>query len=381
MTQAKKSRRNGFTLVELLIAMAVFMIIGGAAVKLVRAHIPLVSSSQNQAGLNMALRSVAAQMQLDAVNAGYGYSEVSPANTWNLGIVVKNNVTTTDCHNATTFVYSANCFDSFSVVANDPTTAVGSPTDTSGSIGVGGHCTNTATNATYLVPPGGVTAATLAGQYAVGDQILLVKAGGAFVTTFTVIAPGASVFTTASGENIVKIPHNPTNTDGTTASDADDPIGIARHMIGDPSKLPLTGKSTDPFSLGTAFCTTDYAYKLNAVNYYVDATTDPTNPKLMRSQGGTFSVVAEQIIGFKVGASIKNSASDNPYSYDSNSTDPTQSYYNDWSTIRALRVSVIGRTPPGSDVNDKFQNGFDNGPYRVEAVSVVINPRNLSMND
>jgi len=118
---SKKSRRQGFTLVELMVAMAVFMVIGGAAIKLVRAHMPLVSSSQNQAGLNMALRSVAAQMQLDAVNAGSGYSEVSPANTWNMGIVVGNRVTTTDCHDPATFVYSGGCFDSFSIVANDTT--------------------------------------------------------------------------------------------------------------------------------------------------------------------------------------------------------------------------------------------------------------------
>src|SRR5882672_5707739 len=142
---SKKSRRQGFTLVELMVAMAVFMVIGGAAIKLVRAHMPLVSSSQNQAGLNMALRSVAAQMQLDAVNAGSGYSEVSPANTWNMGIVVGNRVTTTDCHDPATFVYSGGCFDSFSIVANDTTVAVGNPSDASGSIAVGTHCTDTTT--------------------------------------------------------------------------------------------------------------------------------------------------------------------------------------------------------------------------------------------
>ena len=381
MTHSKRSRRKGFTLVELLVAMAVFVVIGGAAVKLVRAHIPLVSSSQNQAGLNMALRSVAAQMQLDAVNAGSGYSEVSPANTWNMGIVVSNRVTTTDCHDPATYVYSASCFDSFSIVSNDTSASVASPSDTSGSIAVGTHCTDTTTTALYLVPPaGGVTAATLAGQYAIGDQILLVKAGGTFITTFTV-TDVPSVFKTTAGENIVKIPHHATSATGTTLTAADDPLGIARTMIGDPTKLPITGSPTDPFTLGTQFCVTDYAYKLTAITYSVDATTDPTSPRLIRTQAGTSSIIAEQIIGFKVGASIKNTTSDNPYSYDSNSTDLTQTYYNDWSAIRAVRVSVIGRTPPGSDVNDRFTNGFDNGPYRVEAVSVVINPRNLSMND
>jgi hypothetical protein len=76
-----------------------------------------------------------------------------------------------------------------------------------------------------------------------------------------------------------------------------------------------------------------------------------------------------------VGASIWNGNSDNAYSFDAST------YNHDWSLIRAVRVSLIGRTSPIADPNNTFKNTFDQGPYKVQGVSVVINPRNLSMND
>jgi hypothetical protein len=104
----------------------------------------------------------------------------------------------------------------------------------------------------------------------------------------------------------------------------------------------------------------------------VDAS-DPTNPKLIRRQNGQDTVIAEQIIGFKVGAAIWNSTGAGAYSFD------TASYGSDWTLIRAIRVSMIGRTGP--DPTNSFRNSFDGGPYKIQSVSVVINPRNLSMHD
>ena len=51
------------------------------------------------------------------------------------------------------------------------------------------------------------------------------------------------------------------------------------------------------------------------------------------------------------------------------------------SQIRSVRISLIGRTTPSSYPNYAYRNTFDKGPYEVEPVSVVINPRNLSMKD
>jgi hypothetical protein len=157
----------------------------------------------------------------------------------------------------------------------------------------------------------------------------------------------------------VKLPHNPTGADGTNTTSAD-PLALSN--------------SADSNKLGIQFCNTDWVLKLSPITYQVDAS-DPTNPKLTRTQAGTTNVIAEQIIGFKVGAAIWNGATDSTYNFDSK----TYSTPYDWSLIRAVRVSMIGRTT--SDITNNFRNSFDGGAYKIESVSVVINPRNLSMND
>ncbi|MBI3669729.1 MAG: hypothetical protein HY237_08120, partial [Acidobacteria bacterium] len=53
----------------------------------------------------------------------------------------------------------------------------------------------------------------------------------------------------------------------------------------------------------------------------------------------------------------------------------------DYTLVRAVRVSLIGRTPPVTDPTFKFRNTFDGGPYQIQGLSVVVNPRNLSMKD
>ena len=155
----------------------------------------------------------------------------------------------------------------------------------------------------------------------------------------------------------VKLMHNSTNGDGTNSS-TNDPLALSN--------------SADSNKLGVQFCNTDWVLKVSPITYQVDAS-DPTNPKLTRTQGGQTAVIAEQVIGFKVGAAVWNGTTDDTYSFDANT------YLHDWSLIRAVRVSLIGRTQ--ADITNNFRNSFDQGPYKIESVSVVINPRNLSMND
>jgi hypothetical protein len=155
----------------------------------------------------------------------------------------------------------------------------------------------------------------------------------------------------------VKLAHNPTGADGTNGVSSD--------------PLALTN-AADSNKLGTQFCNTDWVLKLAPITYRVDAS-NPANPQLLRIEGGQSNVIAEQIIGFKVGASIWNGTSVSDYSFDSSS------YSYDWALIRSIRVSMIGRTAP--DWSSTFRNSFDGGAYKIESVSVVINPRNLSMND
>jgi hypothetical protein len=41
---------------------------------------------------------------------------------------------------------------------------------------------------------------------------------------------------------------------------------------------------------------------------------------------------------------------------------------------------MIGRTNPNPDPSYTFRNTFDGGPYQVLDSTVVINPRNMTMN-
>ncbi|HEY0565878.1 MAG TPA: hypothetical protein VGC88_09860, partial [Terriglobales bacterium] len=128
-------------------------------------------------------------------------------------------------------------------------------------------------------------------------------------------------------------------------------------------------------AINTKFCggnvfnpATDYLLKLQPITYSVD-NTDPTDPKLVRSQSGSNDTIAEQIIGFKVIPVVLNTTLHDGLTMTNNS----------FTQLRAVQVSLIGRTTPGADANAR--NGFDSGKYKIQAVSVTISPRNLSMND
>jgi hypothetical protein len=98
----------------------------------------------------------------------------------------------------------------------------------------------------------------------------------------------------------------------------------------------------------------------------------------------------DQVIGFKVGATIWNSITSTmktQYNYDASTYDvnnisppPYDSAYM-FSLVRSVRVSLIARTQPSTDPSFTFRNPFDGGPYQVQGASVVVDPRNLSMND
>jgi hypothetical protein len=42
---------------------------------------------------------------------------------------------------------------------------------------------------------------------------------------------------------------------------------------------------------------------------------------------------------------------------------------------------MIGRTAPNQNGGSNFQNSFDQGNYQIQAISIAVNPRNLSMRD
>jgi prepilin-type N-terminal cleavage/methylation domain-containing protein len=342
---SRSASSAGFSLVELMVAMAIFLVVGGAAVELAKKHVPLFTAQQSQTGLNLAMRNGVAQMQIDVVNAGTGYYQGVNIPSWPIGITVINSAPGTGCFDAATNTYTSTCFDTLNVIAMDQNTPPSNPSD------IASNCVSTTSSTLFVTPVGTTTLSQLAADFHTGDQILLVKSDGSQMTTTILTSDGL-----VSGGK-VKLEHNPTGADGTNTI-ALDPLALSN--------------SADSNKLGTQFCNTDWVLKIAPITYSVDAS-DPTDPKLVRTQNGQPSVIAEQIVGFKVGASVWNGTTDNTYSFDA------ASYNHDWSLIRAVRVSMIGRTP--TDMGSSFRNSFDGGPYKIQSISVVINPRNLSMND
>jgi prepilin-type N-terminal cleavage/methylation domain-containing protein len=346
-TSVNARRKRGFSLLELMVSMAMFLVVGGAAVSLVRRHQPLFGAQQAQVGLNLSMRNAVALMQNDVENAGTGFYQGVNLPSFPIGVVISNNSAgTTSCYNPATRTYGPTCFDSFTLITIDSSTPPSHP------LNIPATSCVSETSSTLFVQPDNplVSNATLAGNYFNGDNVLVVSADGT-----TMVSVGITQDGSVAGGN-VKLQHNPT---GSSIADA---LGI---------NLDL-GNSTNN-KLMHQFCSSAWVLRVAATTYSVDAT-NPANPKLMRTTPAGSDIVAEQIIGFKVGAWNDVTSS---YSY-TTSANPPDGFNNDWTKIRSVRISVIGRSSPLGD--QMFHNNFDQGNYYVESAAVVINPRNLSMN-
>jgi prepilin-type N-terminal cleavage/methylation domain-containing protein len=369
--ELRVTREAGFTLVELLIALLVFGTISAAAFSLVAQNAPIFTQQQNQAGLNIAMRNAVAQIQADMVNGGAGYYNGLNVPNWPVSVVINNNVVAPTGNCATGTTYGTNCFDSFTVIASDPnTTAVNPLADVSGSLPVTpGSCTLPATASTntstdhdiYVLPPS-------SGGFQLYDQIMLVKSDG---SAYTTVRLTAVTNVTVGGTAYVKLSHSSlTNANGTNVS-ADDPTNMSVNS---------------PDQTTSQFCASDYIVRLIPIQYCVDTATDPTNPTLRRIQlvgdattpaCSTGVGLANQIIGFKVGATLTLGATDtSTYDFDARTFGTGSGY--DYTQIHSVMVSMIGRTTPNPDPSYTFQNSFDGGPYQIQGVSVVINPRNMN---
>lgn len=382
---------SGFSLVELLIAMLLFLIITGAAIRVIQKHVPMLNAQQSQAALNMNIRNAISQMQIDAVNAGTGYYPGANIPSFPIGLTIFNcgdpangcNSMTgsgASCFNAATLTYGVNCFDQVNIIAIDTSIPPGHPADPGNS----NNCHYTDQSSTLFVNPmnNSVSQSAYASAFHNGDELLLIKGDGSSMTTVTLTQDGV-----VTGQN-VKLQHHPTNNGGNSnlppAVNSWDPYDIANNSDALNNKL------------GTTFCNNDWVLRLTAITYLVDAS-NPADPQLKRvkdwgTPAAQSDVIADQVIGFKVGAMTWNTNEDqNTYLFNAPAATPSGTaplggctsnycgYNNDFSLIRSVLVSVIGRTPPAPA--DPFRNSFDGGPYKVESISVVINPRNLSMND
>jgi len=406
-----KRRRNpssGFTLIEFMVAMAIFMLISAVALRLFTLQQSSASLQKDQVGLNLSLRNAVTQMQIDISNAGSNYLQNVNIPNWPLGVSIVNNVVTTgnSCYDSTAKAYGWKCFDQVNVIsaANPATYPALIVTSSSGGTNPSSDCSNTTNGIAYGQPAtsAGLNATQTAALFKTNDQLLLLKADASKLTS-VVLTSNATV----SG-SVVKFTFNATDSAGKgTNTSANDPLNIS--TCGGTSNC----SSNPPSDIGAQFCANDYIIKVDPISYIVCAgpgspspcdtsstSPDIADPKLERvsvvrdSSGNpskVASIVMEQVIGFKVGAAIFNTSyfktlgidTSSGYVYDASTyTNQTSNdvAYN-FTMVSSVRASLIARTTPNPSATYKFRNTFDQGPYQVQGISVVVNPRNMSMND
>jgi prepilin-type N-terminal cleavage/methylation domain-containing protein len=381
--QPRRSRTAGFTMIELLVAAAIFTIISASAFSLMAQHQPIFNQQQNLAEVNIALRNAVAQMQLDLANAGANYYSTVNIPNYPVGVVITNHVEPagSDCRSGTPLVYSTNCFDQMAIVTADKNTPPAGPQTSTGA------CINTSSNGTiYLSPSTSTTgygtvqsvATAAAANYLSGDQILFVSNSGNTYTTAKLSAAGSTAKLGSYWYVTLTYGLTATNGTNTAGSTGNDQYNMTTNLNS---------------MLATTYCNNstsyDYVLRLLPITYKVDLTT-PTNPALLRivagQSGATVATetLATQIIGFKLGASLFNNITDldaTTYFFDASTYNNGSSIPYNYTMLRSVMVSLIGRTNPNPDPTYVFRNTFDNGPYQIQGVSLVVNPRNMSMND
>jgi Tfp pilus assembly protein PilW len=387
----------GFSLIELMVAMSLFMIVGGAAIALVRRHMPLFNTAQNQTNLNISLRNAVAQLQMEVVNAGTGFTS-APTAFSPMGATISK-AQTPGCNTASTpAVYTTLCFDTLNLISVDNSIPLLSP------YGDAGLTTNADTSkggSIYLSSSDTtVTAANYAAWAALlpkGTELMFVQ-GGTGIPSISIIVLGANAVPNANSIQITAnqgtqtgVACTPKDENGNPVLDANNqPItSVNGTPTPDPNPADIASPANDLLKLyDLAECgrftasfnpKLDYVVKLiKSASYSVDAT-NPANPKLIRTSAtGTQDVIAEQIIGFTVGAwsSQKVVAGAINPGYSTNPND----FNSDWASVRSLQIQIVARATPNSDNPSTFQNAYDQGSYQVQGISVVVNPRNLNTN-
>jgi len=428
----RSAAARGFSLIELMVAMALFLIVAGAAFSLFNQHVQMATRQQNFSSVNIALRNAMSQLELDLSGAGQNLVSTdtqAQGENFTLGVIIHNNyvgvapacaVSTADW----SYPVSSACFDSFTTVNLKPCTATGGKTapvlqlndPTAGtteflnaSASAYGNDTVSATDNTR--------ATNDASCFKNGDEILVVQVptqadsfvscdGGTFSYCMGVVTLSADATVTSSGGTYyVRLPH-------AAAGSTHDPLQIVYASGGITNFANALNVATGYASgIGTFIMDLGTAANNNIVTYAVMA--NPSNaadPQLMRCPGPTCTtanaqMVADQVIGFKVGADIWGSQQGNtaeigsylynaahycsnamiasvgpPVTYvDCTATPPSAYDPYDYTLVRSVRISLVGRTTPAIDQQmAKFQNGFDGGPYLVQQAAVVVDVRNLS---
>lgn len=404
--------------------MTVFLVVAGTAFSLFGQHAALTTKQETLSGVNIGLRNAIAQLQMDLAEGGQDVLRTAPgaSQPFSLGVVIQNNVpgNSPACAPAADWSYPINsaCYDSFTIVApqtNIPLLQISDVSDDlSGSTTIAAVDPNA---------PAGNVPATLAADAALlkqGDEILVLQFqnsptlpppacsgnGSGYVSLYCMTATTLTQDAAFNaGNNTITLTHS-------LIGGAGQPIGCPGAGCTDPLGLIYSpahpGGTSYTSAIGKAFSQNawiiDLGKGVNDITYAVQANpTNPADPQLVRCPGSSCTALnaqplVDQIVGFKVGAALWNS-------HNNTNTDIASYFYNsanfcngavntvtdcnqtpapvndpyDFSLIRSVRVSLIARTAPNSDLSLKgFANGFDGGPYMVQDASVVVDLRNMN---
>jgi prepilin-type N-terminal cleavage/methylation domain-containing protein len=415
---------QGFSLLELLVAMVVFLIVAGAAFSLFNRQVSLAAHQQNLSGVNIGLRNAMSQLEMDLAGAGQnllasGAVNGAPA-TFSLGVIIQNSVPAVQggaaaacAPNHATWAYPtpSACFDGLTIPTLSRCTVAGSSPPAYPVLVVSDAASYDALGSSTIInaDDANVQGSTTVQQndtqncFKAGDELLVVQFPASTSTTLscdTIAFDYCMV--------VVQLTANATLTGGkiqlthTETGSHTDPLGIM-FPAGGGAYYPNawgqkcgTAGQTDCFSNG-AFIV-DLGTSETLVNYLVQANpANASDQQLVRCVGGVCSALTDEVIGFKVGAALWSSASKgqtdlanyffNSAAYcsdaisgaDCSTSPPPANDPYDFTMVRSVRIAMIARTVPSMDMALRnFTNSFDNGPYLVQQGSVVVDLRNLS---
>jgi prepilin-type N-terminal cleavage/methylation domain-containing protein len=404
---------RGFSLLEMLVAMTVFLVIAGAAFSLFNRHLAFVTEQQNLSSVNIGMRNAMSQLELDLAAAGPNlFSSVQQAGTpvapFSLGVIVRNNTPAASgaCAPNANWAYPTNaaCFDSLTIVNTKPCGAGSSPVL---QIDDPGNSTESLSASSIVWGNNfnpGANLANDASCFVAGDEILVIQPStGVPLTCDNGVQSNycMGVVTLTKNAQVsggkIQLQHNPTGA-------GSDPLGV----IFNPSGV---NNYSNANGLGVGYSNGAFIVNLgkgsNDITYAILPNPAVANDdQLMRCNGATCTaanaqVLADQVIGFKVGAILwdnyqTNATDDANFFYDASkycsdaiagadcsTTPPPANDPYDFTLIRAIRVSMVARTTPNADVVvlRNLRNGFDGGPYLVQQGSVAVDLRSITNSD